>query len=275
MSLRPLHKSVLPALFCSTLVSVASSAAIVTQDENNKDFNVASGWSNDLVPTPDNDYFTSTAVGGDMTLRSPGGGGTFSGGSLTIVSGTRLITKGGNGATTIVSNLILDGGTIQHADGNRTHILEGGLNIAAPAKIRLAGADRIFELNSLLTGSSDLTLEGPGRVVLGDAVSTFSGTFIGISDILADFDQSYSASSLDLSSGSQIRIDSNLIFQSVTFGGTPLAPNTYLVSDLNSTFGSFIDDSSSGLTLTVVPQPTSLAMLGVGAMALLARRRAD
>lgn len=260
----------------ATLHGLPTQAATITQATNNTDWPVASTWSNSAAPSPGNDYFTNSAlIAGEETLRSPFGGGTFGGNSLTIVSGTRLLTKGNNSSTFTIPNLILTSGSaIAHGDAARSHIIQGGLNVTGDAQIRMGGADRTYTINSAITGGSNLTVEGAGLAILNNASSTFSGTFFGTSSVILDFDTSYAASSLNLASGTQLKLNdnANIAFQNVTFGATELGAGTYTFAELNTAYDSFIVNGGSG-TLTVIPEPASLALVGLGMLCMLGRRR--
>ncbi len=263
--------------FACGIASLSSDAATITQATNNSDWNLAATWDNGQVPTPANDYFSSNDLGvSEETLRVPFGGGTFDGNSLTIVSGTRLLTKGGNSATSNVANLILDGGSIAHGDNDRNHIVDGGINVAQASTIRMGSTTRSYTIASMLTGSADLIIQGTGTAIFTDDVSTFSGSLLGTSGVILDFDESYSFASLNLDASSQLLLDDdvNLVFQGVTFGATSLDAGVYTFAELNEDFDAFLVDGGSGtVTVGVIPEPASLALLGLGGLCMLGRRR--
>jgi hypothetical protein len=277
----PFPSLALNVLAASAALTVASSlhAAPVTQAINDQAWDVASTWSNNALPTPGNDYSTVIA---NPILRSTFNGTTdFAGNSLTIVASTELITKGNNNADFVVPNLILNGGQVRMADGNRTHILSGGLNVAANSALVNPGG-RTFQIDSILSGSVNLTLTGNNAtdavIVLNGAGSTFSGSFLGTNQAIVDFNQSYNSASLNLlttANQAQLRLDTNLTFQSVTFGATTLSPGVYTGATLKSTFASFVTaDSLNGSTLTVVPEPSTIVLLiGAGLVGLVFLRR--
>ncbi len=270
------------SLAVATLLAIPSAYSQITQAINDQAWDVASTWSNNALPTAGNNY---TTVAANPILRSTFNGTTdFEGNSLTIVAATELITKGNNNANFVVPNLILNGGQVRMADGNRTHILSGGLNVAAASSLSNPGG-RTFQINSAMTGSANLTLTGnnsTGSIFnLNGAGSTFSGSFLGTNQAIVDFDQSYGSASLILlatANQAQLKLDTNLSFQSVTFGATTLSPGTYTGAALKSSYGSFITtDSLNGSTLTVVPEPSTTALLigaGLTGLAAMRRRRA-
>ena len=173
----------------AALVAIPSArSADVIQVTNNAEWNLATTWDDGAAPVGGNDYFTSNDLGvSEETLRGPFGGATFEGGSLTIVSGSRLLTKGSGTSTFTISNLILDGGRITHGDANPLHILAGGLNVASSSEITLSrgtGQTKSFQIDSIMTGSGNLTLTGGGPFVLNAAGSSYSGTFLGVSNVI-------------------------------------------------------------------------------------------
>ncbi len=273
------------SLAAAALVAIPSArSADVIQVANNAEWNLATTWDDGAAPVGGNDYFTSNDLGvSEETLRGPFGGATFEGGSLTIVSGSRLLTKGSGTSTFTISNLILDGGRITHGDANPLHILAGGLNVASSSEITLSrgtGQTKSFQIDSIMTGGGNLTLTGGGPFVLNASGSSYSGTFLGVSNVITDFNQSYAASSLNLASGSMLQLDGgiDLTFANVTFGATTLAPGTYTYAFLNSTYDAFLVDGGSGsLTVAAVPEPTTTALLigaGLTGLILVRRRRA-
>jgi hypothetical protein len=84
-----------------------------------------------------------------------------------------------------------------------------------------------------------------------------------------DYDLDLSSSSLSLNG--LMQLDQNDRFASVTINGTPLTPGTYTASQLASQFPNNFVPGGTG-SLTVVPEPGSLAALLVPAALLLARR---
>jgi hypothetical protein len=284
-------KSKIPSLAvkvaaASVAFTVASSlhAALITQVTHDGEWITPSTWSNTAAPTSGNTYITSaSAIGGGSTkvLRTPFGSATFGGDSLTVVSSTELITKGNDNSDFTIGSLILNGGQLRMADGNRTHIVSGGLNVLSNSSISNPGG-RTLQLNSILSGSANLTLTGNNAtgavIVLNGASSSFSGSFLGTNRAIVDFNQSYNFASLNLlatANQSQLRLDTNLSFQSVTFGATTLAAGTYTGAALKSSYASFITtDSLDGSTLTVVPEPgTTAVIIGAALVGVIFMRR--
>ena len=125
-------------------------------------------------------------------------------------------------------------------------------------------------MDSILAGSADLTLDGnnagtPGLFAF-NGTNTYSGTFLATRNAIVDFDQSYSSASLNLATGTQLKLDGSvtLTFMNVTFGATALAAGTYSFAALNSAYDAFIVDGGSGSLIvggSAIPEPSSAALL--------------
>jgi hypothetical protein len=69
-------------------------------------------------------------------------------------------------------------------------------------------------------------------------------------------------------------LDQNYTFGTVSINGTNLAPGTYTESQLAATFPSnFAAGSNPASTVTVVPEPVAAALLVIGGIAVVSRRR--
>lgn len=124
-------------------------------------FNYGSKWSDNTFAHPNAGYST-----GNFLLRTPASGSsfTFAGASLTI-NNTNGINGGllykGSGATGVTNfkNLILDGGYVRHASGNRdTFRLAGRVTLNNTSTIDAAQGPIIVTAN--LSGSGSLTKTG-------------------------------------------------------------------------------------------------------------------
>jgi hypothetical protein len=67
-------------------------------------------------------------------------------------------------------------------------------------------------------------------------------------------------------------LDTNWTFASATIAGVPLSPGTYTTAELATQFPNHVVAGATG-SLTVVPEPGSALLAGVGALAFAVRRR--
>ena len=244
-----------------TLGSALSAAVIdqVTHDQAWNDDGATPAWTGSVADIAGNDYFTvgSLRGGPEVTLRSPFGGGTFGGDSLTIVSNTRLLTKATGGATFTVDNLILNGGKIESGDGDSNHRVAGAINVIADSEIASDNTKDV-QIDSSIAGSSDLTLTGTGataRVRLNGG-GAFSGTFFVTESVETTIGASFSNADFSFATGTELFFDGNYTIAGLTFDTTSLAAGVYSFADLNTTYDAFIVEGGSGsLTSSQSPAP--------------------
>ncbi len=120
----------------------------------------------------------SAIVGNSMTFRTPGTSttGTYSfPASLTVNTGGTVTLKNTAGAIADISNFTLNGGSIAQGNGNSVAILSGNISVTANSLFGTLGADRTIALQSNLSGTGNLTVEGAGVVSLSGTNSTYSG----------------------------------------------------------------------------------------------------
>jgi hypothetical protein len=155
----------------------AANISEVTGNGNN-DWNSSTPWG--AVPTSGNNYITTTAAGGASPtayygvtnilgrIRINNNNSVFSGGSLTVSTGTEVLLKGvANNASVYESaDWIITGGIIRWAQngvsGVSTNVLQGTLNVTANSYLvqgRLSGYGASwFDIATTVTGSGGLTL---------------------------------------------------------------------------------------------------------------------
>ena len=302
-----LNRSLVVATAAASLSLVASAQAIdvtLTAGDGfgNSSFNSAGNWSNGAAPSAGNDYFT-----GNFRVRTPADAGSyvFGGDSLTVnntnpdadLVGLSYKGLGTTGVIT-VDNLILDGGSINHINGvGDLFQLDGNINVVSDSTIwakqgpiniladvtgtgnvlvpvgddagrtltllgvnTLTGdiqADGEFVLGE--TGSYLFDIDGSGtnNTITGSASAVYNGTFV-----------------FDLDDASAAEGDS----WTITSVATQSFGETFNVAGFTEsgdvwTMGDYQFSESTGVLSVVVPEPTSLALVGLAGLAALRRRR--
>lgn len=297
------------ALALVGLGNYASAATIVqTAADGGAGWNSSTLWGGS-APTAGNDYVSAggfyalndSHVGASTTgrLRYVTIGSTFGGDSLKLVANTEVLVKTSG---TMTGNIILDGGIIRSSFApNGSFTLAGTLNVTANGGylgVDDNGAPTLTVL-STLTGAGMLHLAS-GREVSSGAndnvirfngdLSGFAGTFnlgggsfdggLTWAPATLDFDQDYNLSGASLWMGQynsldSLNLDKNVTVGSFKFGINTLAAGSYTAGQLNSLFGNgsqFVDGGGT-LTIAAVPEPSSLALIGLGGALLLGARR--
>jgi autotransporter-associated beta strand protein len=229
-------------------------------------FTGATNWSDNAVPSPGNDYFTTNSAGVALQMRTPTGVGNYSfqGDSLTVFNngGDAFVLKGDTGAIITVTNFFLAGGTIANggnAGGAATvQTVAGNLTVLSPSRLNASGAGRVINLTASLLGSATLTNAGPGTIVLAGNNSGFTGRTVSfnVTNALND----------------EIRLGANpptfVADQWRIVDSTVLITNSFVVDDSNRgvTVTNAIVDVAGGATLTLATPVT-----GLGATTLVKR----
>jgi autotransporter-associated beta strand protein len=204
------------------------------------------------INDPTNNFTVGVALGGSGNLSKSGTG------KLTLMN-----------ANTYAGNTTITAGTLQ---------LSNSGSIANSQKITVNGATTNFDV----TAVSGFTVGT--QILTGNNGNVLGNTTLGsTSSFLQDFN--------DLAANAAVKFANDLTItpgSTLTFNGTPDGVSNYLVAtytgNLSGTFltslpaGYTIDygtGSNSSITLiaAAVPEPASLALLGIGAAALLTRRR--
>jgi hypothetical protein len=223
--------------------------------------------------------------------------GTFAGDSLTLSSSAGAMWKN----TTQSVNLILDNWTGSFVNAQTASSLDGTITGTGSIGFTVAGATetRNMTLNSqLLAGNTFTTITVTGSTsTTGDFLKITNGSnvFTGIWDVdtttlwgsvagslgassfnvgttgILNFDYDFSNESGDLTvlTGGTLTLDQALTFGSATIGGTTLTAGDYAATDLTN-LG--ITATGAG-TLTVIPEPATIGMLGLGALITLLIRK--
>ena len=137
-------------------------------------------WDDGLPAQAGNDYHVGDSTGKGLRTPNNVSNPVFPGDSLTVHStGTMALKHNG---TVTIDNLILDGGTVSCAVGNRTMTVGGNLFVQAPSTFSMGGTNRrTIQLTSTVTGAADLTLTGsgsPAEFRLNADTSGYTGQWI-------------------------------------------------------------------------------------------------
>lgn len=158
--------------------------------------------------------------------------------------------------------------------------LDGGVNHVGSLTWDGTNTDTSWSNISGTIGSNVtlLTKDGTGFVTLSGASNAWSvGTVINAGTVRVTAVSNLGGASLSIASGAVLDLLANQLSQatltSLTLGGTPFTtPGTYGATGSGATFinDTFFDGTGF---VTLVPEPASLAMVGLGAMLMLPRRK--
>jgi autotransporter-associated beta strand protein len=177
------------------------------------------------------------ATGSNLTVTVPtGGSSTFSG----TITGGGNFAKAGPGTQTLSGANDYTGLTTVSA-GTLATLGGGTLGTGNVTVADAAGAILSLGNNVSIADSATLTFGTNSAIVLAGAGGT--------SEVLTS------------------------LVKSTATSQTLSTPGTYTAMELNSFFGVSSFSSPNGETLTIVPEPAAFALLGLGSLSLLARRR--
>ena len=255
---------------------------------------------------------TANATGGQFGNGTTVNGTlNLSGNALTLSVGT--INTGGvvnvsENATLNLNFTLATGATLNQTGGN----IRSGLTIAGTANISGGGSGLsntggytvqnggVLNLSGGLIGSAELTVEDGGilnqsggdlgfnthiesggvlNVAGGDFGGTFAAGFAGI-DILDGGTINFTGSeffingeAIDTAGGVFVIADRDVALTGTLADGSDINFTLNSTRALNDNFSNLFEAGST-VTVTVIPEPTSLALLGLGGLLLARRRRA-
>jgi autotransporter-associated beta strand protein len=206
--------------------------------------------------------------GGTLKIASAGQAAAF------FATGTASAANVRNGGAVINTNS-LDATISQvlaHSNIGGDNAADGGLTKAGAGVLTLTGANSFtgattVAAGTLATGATG-TFGAGNVVVAADAVLAL-GNSSSVADEASLTFTDTSSIVLNDTSGSEglaSLLDS-------TSSLALAAAGTYTASELNSYFGNSVFTSSSGQTITIVPEPSSLVVFGLASITSLTRRR--
>lgn len=246
---------------CSVALCHSSSAASFIFDGGNLE--AAANWTNQTAGgtgLPGDGDTGTIAVDGTVTGNNQVGG--FGGATLTQTAGTITATPGFNffnsGGSTIPT-YNLQGGTLN---------LGTGLLNANGSTVNLTGGE-LFYGGRFISNNATGVLNIGGSVVItaSGAVDIDISTATGVFDFATDWTGSFSSGVTTTEADWIQELVTNTGDGTATVGGTAITAGNF------TDYFEVTPISGGGSTLTLVPEPSSVALLGLGGLALIMRRR--
>lgn len=287
------NKNIILLLIVTAIAGVLSADVITMNSATPTGTHV--GWNDAIwgdpaaaAPTTGNDYVYNK---GGVWLNALGATyGSFSGDSITMDGNVALFVRGGG---SLGGTLILDGGQFQNRSGI-TAVILGNIRVNSTSTILNISGN--LDFRSGLSGAGDLRIgafTAPGQNVTMNCIdSGYTGDFIlanaGADNVslAVQFDKSYTGAGLTFQGGNLLRtpvyqLTNDISFLSVSM---PSAENasvmvnldigTYDAAELAAAGVNSAYYNDLGGTLTVIPEPATMGLVGVvGAALLVVRRR--
>ena len=292
-------KTKIPHLILACLLGSAPTSYAAVWDDGGvgNEWGTAENWAGDVYPVNE----TNTVNGNRTATQStgtPGDSGQIrignnTDGTLNITGGT-LTASAGNGNVNIGYNngatgtLNMSGGTLVAVDLNIGFLGAGTTGIATVSGGTINLSDDLVLGNGTSTTSGELTIVGDSATinvgdnmtiaVNGTAELTFELGATGVSTIDV-------TNIFDINSGADLFIDGlnytggyNTVIDLVTFGS--LGDSTWdsitidnFLKPGGGEWTTSINFDGDSMYLSVVPEPSSTALLGLGGLALMLRRK--
>ena len=292
------------AVVIAGLATTDADGASIVYNSNNTNWNVGSSWAGGIVPGPADAAFVrnnhtsivNTAVSNIATLNlgEPGGNGTVSlqpGGSLTVTGDAQIMRRGtfagALGTVNLTGGSFTVGGTMFVGNGS-TNTGNGVGSVSASGSSSVTGAITLGSSTQAL-GTGNLTLTG-SSLSIGDGGVSKPFVANDFSTILFNLGAAgpstlnYAASAVTLNAGSELVVDGSnytgpfeatyTLINGASLAGTAATVNESVTGFTPGYTAEIVFDSANGdVLLTVTPEPASLGLLGLAAVALAGRRR--
>lgn len=257
------------------LASAHSQAAVIYQTAT---MGFGTNWNQNFWGTP-----AATPTSGNTYVNNDSGFLTrtsstaFAGDSLTMQSNADLSLKSDASA-----NLILDGGKMSLGDVSVAYTVSGSLEVASSSVIEFTNVGTI-NVAAPLSGSGGLSLtrtsgDPSGASLLNiNGGGTYTGTItVNWNNLNTTIGFASSLSGATISAGTnagKFNVQNTLTFAGFTWDGVTLAPGTYNYSQLTTAGIKASNLADLGGTITVIPEPTTWALLTASLTALVVFRR--
>lgn len=283
-------KKLLIGLIVLSIASVSQAALVYGLGEQSTSasdgWNDETYWSDGLVPSAGNDYIITNGAAVTTDPHDTETFHQFAGDSLQVHAGGSINVKNQFSSMPYnMNNLILDGGTIAMRESAlaETRYVEwqGTMTIRTNSTVwdtSTGGRRQYFVWNNTWYGSADLSTDydytgGTTNKFTAD-LSNFTGDLVINENFQAQFDSNpNSAGGLVVTTGGELNFQSDVTFWTVNIGGTDLTPGTYTAVELETSYGSYFDDSSTGGLTVAIPEPTTAGIAVIGAFLVAARLR--
>ena len=296
--------SILAAILSVLSLATSAHAVTVNQLDSNsagEHWETNADWDWAAAGVSPGSYAGNDFVNSGTIRTRESGGDTFNGASLTVNGTLALKSSNGQSKTNTVNDLRLDGLISNFTSGSgKTQTLAGGLTFIGDSNVNAtkAGETRHITIASLVSGASGITVTHQGgttsnRVRYTNASNSFSGTWkvnaaelifnnagaVGTADIIvsgANADLEIKGdwnigAELTVTAGTVKLADFDWTVNALTLGSDSIAAGTYTVSELDA-LGAGVFTGTTG-TITVIPEPASLVLMGLGSLCMLSRRR--
>ena len=266
----------------------SANAAVTAWTAGTADFGTAGNWSNNSPGEDGADFTATIGNGGTANLTS----------NYTATDDYRLDISGGstlNGSADFTADQlrIRNTGTVNLTGGAFTLPKTsasnngGGLTIDAGGTLNISGGDHIFNERSTINGT--FRVDGSASTIRMNQIGTASGDFDfifdggGVSSIVGDLGFSWLSianTTVTVDGSAFDGIGSFTLIDSESNGAMPTA-DKFTIAGLGAEgVGWTLDITNNApgtgrdsIVLTVLPEPSSTALLGLGGLALMLRRK--
>ncbi len=228
------------------------------------------GGNNPTAFDGNDDLFTQ-----GYTLRSGGSGRELNVGSLTV---TGQINVQSTNSTSSVAHLIVKDGTRFEQNRANSGFTVDLLTMDGNTEYHADSTDGLHMIATTIEGAGNFEITGGAYQEAGfnfGNASAYTGDIIlKNDDVTLRFLNGLSTHGGLIVEGTDpnIALDQDVTFVYATINGDVLNPGTYSFATLNGSYDEIFDDGGTG-SITVVPEPASVAMLAMGGALMLRRRK--